>query len=216
MWFTHLFPHDGLLKLSDHLLQGIQTEHMQWGPLVEIRGSVSPFMVVVLTNNNPFNCYCWAITLMNRSKDSKWFLQHIYFFHLQAHINGLGWCSTAVLWHWACHRPWKRGKVLMDQNKETADFKLNKSSVLGKLIFVRIYLKERLVGCLLATGLMGGELLMESWIKEDILSFRLNPNVKVFTRSSPSSICYANQRCAREWNEILFLSFLIKSKVKRN
>lgn len=172
---------------------------MQWGPLVEIRGSVSPFMVVVLTNNNPFNCYCWAITLMNRSKHSKWFLQYI-FFSIYKHAS-MGLAGVAqLLRHWACHRPWKRGKVLMDQNKETADFKQNKSSVLGKLIFVRIYLKEREVGCVLATGLMGGELLMESWIKEDTLSFLLNPNVKVFSRSSSSSVCYANQRCAREWN----------------
>lgn len=70
-----------VLKLSEHLLREMQTEHMQWGPLVEIRGSISPIMVVVVTNN-PFNCYCWAITLMNHSKHSKGFLQYIYFFHV--------------------------------------------------------------------------------------------------------------------------------------
>lgn len=47
----HIYFHMMVLvfKLFKQLLQGIQTEHMQRGPLVEIRGSV-----VVVTNNNPF------------------------------------------------------------------------------------------------------------------------------------------------------------------
>lgn len=64
----------------------------------------------------------------------------------------------------------------MDRNKETADFTQNKRSVLRKFIFVRINLNERVVGCVLATGLIGGELLMKSWIKEDTLSSLLKPH----------------------------------------
>lgn len=70
----HIYFHMVLvLKLFEQLLQGMQTEHMQWGPLVEIRGSVSALTVVV-TNNYPFYCYCWAIALVISGKCSKGFL----------------------------------------------------------------------------------------------------------------------------------------------
>lgn len=65
----HIYFHMMVLDFKLLLLQGMQTEHMQRGPLVDIRGSV-----VVVTNNNPFYCYCWAIALVISGKHSKGFL----------------------------------------------------------------------------------------------------------------------------------------------
>lgn len=153
-----------VLKLFEQLFQGMQTEHMQWGPLVEIRGSV-----VVVTNNNPFYCYCWAIALVISGKHSKGFLfSRFVFFSFSiwhACISALDWFCTVVLRYW----PWKRGKLLMDRNKEPADCTQNIRSVLGKFIFDRINLNEKVVGYIVATGLMGQELMMKALIKEDIL-----------------------------------------------
>lgn len=53
---------------------------MQRGPLVEIRGSVSALIVVVVTNKSLFNCCCWAITIPNSGKHIKGILFSSLFF----------------------------------------------------------------------------------------------------------------------------------------
>lgn len=188
----------------------METEHMQWGPLVEIRGSVSALIVGVVTNSSLFYYCCWKITLPNSGKHilfSSFFPPLFSIWH--AWISALGWFCIVVLRYWTCHWPWKRGKLLMDRNKEPADCTQNIRSMLGKFIFDRTNLNEKVVGYVVATGLIGQDLIMKALIEEDILSYILNDKIQEVT--TYSSEHYANLWCTREkWN----LSYLIRSKVK--